>query len=335
LLTWLLGLVLSVVLLTALLLLTLWIVGERGQFALPSTRAAFHARKGGYGPTLRVDGSPVRSLPTRGRIQTILNGLHGYVYSRWPEKYIGIFVKHLLPRASRDQRRRWADHYHGKVLPLDLAKSIITLDHDIPRTDLEQIIPYPLARDILLNASPEVTVLDCPCRMIRENPCLPLGVCMIVGGGAFVREHLPDRSRRVTRKEALDILEAEHERGHVHTAYFKDAVGDRFYAICNCCSCCCGGIEAMMQHGVPMVTSSGYVADVDPDLCIACGECVNSCPFGAVSLETDQAVVSWGDCMGCGVCESRCATGGMTLHLDPGKGIPLDVRVLGRPTVSA
>ena len=82
----------------------------------------------------------------------------------------------------------------------------------------------------------------------------------------FLTEHNPKSARRVSQSEALGILEAEHQRGHVHTAYFKDAMEGRFYAICNCCKCCCGGIEAMMKSGVPMIASSGFVAQIDPDL---------------------------------------------------------------------
>ncbi len=326
---WLVGILLAAALAVVVALVAVWLVGERGHLALPSTRAVIRDRRMGAGPLLRRDGTPSPAHAPKGRVEELRDGLHGYLYGRWPERYIGFLLKHVLPRAKEPLKARVADRYHGKVLPLELAREIIALDHDIPRTDLERIIPYSRAREIVLRAPPEITILDCPCRMNRETPCLPLDVCMVVGRGDFLVEHLPDRARKVTRGEALSILEAEHDRGHVHTAYFKDAMNDRFYAICNCCPCCCGGLEAMMKHGVPMVASSGYVAQSDPELCLACGECVNACPFDAVHLETDRAVVKWAGCMGCGVCESRCSTGAMTLHLDPEKGIPLDVRLLG------
>jgi hydrogenase maturation factor HypF (carbamoyltransferase family) len=47
--------------------------------------------------------------------------------------------------------------------------------------------------------------------------------------------------------------------------YYKDAMLGRFYAICNCCSYCCGAMQAH-QHGMPMLASSGHVAQVDADL---------------------------------------------------------------------
>ena len=297
----------------------LWLIGERGHLLLPSTRAVFGRRKTGRRPEGK---SGQRSKRGRGGV---LNAIHGYVYGRWTYEYINFCIHTLLPRMSPKFKKWWADHYHGKILPTDLARAIITLDHDIRRTDLEQVIPYATARDIVLKGSPRVVVLECPCRHARATPCLPTDVCMVIGGGEFTLDHHPHRSRAITQQEALDLLQAEHERGHVHTAYFKDACDNRFYAICNCCSCCCGGMEAMVKHGVPMVASSGYVAQVDEDLCIACGNCEEVCPFGAISVNGTSAVL-WDKCMGCGVCEGRCDTGAIALTLDERKGYPLDVR---------
>jgi Pyruvate/2-oxoacid:ferredoxin oxidoreductase delta subunit len=306
-------------------LLTFWLVGERGHLMLPSTRAAFRR---GRGRSRSTDGrSSSGASGGDGKRGGLGTALHGYVYARWPIQYIRFLIRRLLPHMKPEQKSWWADRYHGKVLTNELARRVITLDHDIKRTDLERIIPYPMARDIVLKGPPDVVLLDCPCRAIREDPCEPTDVCMIVGKGDFVLEHQPHRSRPISQGEALEVLQAEHERGHVHTAYFKDAMGDRFYAICNCCSCCCGGLEAM-RRGVPMVASSGYVAQVDEEACAACGDCETACPFDAVTLD-DTAVVSWERCMGCGVCEGLCDNDAMHLVLDERKGLPMDVQAIG------
>jgi hypothetical protein len=60
--------------------------------------------------------------------------------------------------------------------------------------------------------------------------------------------------------------------------YHKDAMLNRFYAICNCCACCYGAMQAR-QHGTPMLASSGYVAIVDADLCAGCGLCADVAGF--------------------------------------------------------
>ena len=297
--------------------LAVWLWGERGRLLRPSTRALLGA--------IPADGK------RRTARQWLQDGLHTYLYVRWPNVYIGYAIRLLFPTLSQERPgEAWNEVYHGKVLPTDLAKKLITVEQDIPRTELEQIIPYPAARTLVLSGSPDIAVLDCPCRSARENPCQPVQVCMIVGQPFvdFVLDHHPDASRRLSQAEAVELLEAEHARGHIHAAYFKDAMLDRFYAICNCCPCCCGGLEAMRERGVPMVISSGFVAQVDADRCTACGSCEDRCPFDAIRVD-DVSQVDPALCMGCGVCESQCPEGAITLLRDESKPAPLDVGLLG------
>ncbi len=81
---------------------------------------------------------------------------------------------------------------------------------------------------------------------------------------------------------------------------------------------------------------------VSPQNCEGCGQCVNRCPRGILSMtETNVAdvYVPWmkqvDKCLGCGVGEGRCPTGAMRLVRDEGKGIPLDVRALAHPLDSS
>jgi heterodisulfide reductase subunit A-like polyferredoxin len=82
------------------------------------------------------------------------------------------------------------------------------------------------------------------------------------------------------------------------------------------------------QNGTPMLASSGYVAQVDADLCVACGSCADSCQFAAISVDDGLARVDWAACMGCGVCVSHCPQEAIALLRDPAKGEPLEIRKL-------
>ena len=278
---------------------------------------------------------------------SLFDWLHGQVYARWPYLYIGIGTgEHRLARVVRPLLGWWgrlfppkpdagpsgaafADTYHGKVLTPEAAKRLVTVQKEISLTNLEQVIPYAQARDIVLQNPEHIVVMECPCRSARAKPCLPLDVCLIVGEpfAGFVAEHHPQRSRWVTPAEAEEILRAEHERGHVHHAFFKDAMLGRFYAICNCCACCCGAMQAW-RNGVPMLASSGYVSRVAADLCAGCGTCTHHCQFGALALRDGLVVVDAAACMGCGVCVSQCPTGALSLVRDASKGEPLEINVL-------
>jgi ferredoxin len=292
-----------------ILMALFWLYAERWHPLRPSTWAVM--RKTGWRGVLN------------------LSAVHAYAYGRWTKQYLDLLTNQVFPRLSAAGRKRWADRYHGKVLTHDQARAIVTLNREIPRRDLEQIIPYAMARDLVLKGPPEVAVFPCACRQRRVNPCLPIQVCMVIGQPFvdFILEHHPKTSRRLSQTEAVELLEDEHRRGHLHSAWFKDVLLGRFYAICNCCKCCCGGIEAMRKHGVPMVASFGYVAHIDETACTVCGICEEKCPFDAIRME-GTAAVTWEACMGCGVCVSQCPGQAISLVRDEDKGMPLDVRLL-------
>lgn len=283
-----------------------------------------------------------------------IDWLHGTVYGRWPHLYIGIgigehplakkykpvvvrLVNRFKPRngnakdssectSESADRITFADTYHGKVVPLKAAQQLVLVNQEVRLTDLETIIPYQRARDIILKNPDHIVALDCPCRSARSNPCLPLDVCLVVGEpfASYVQEHIPKRSRWISPTEAVAILEAEDQRGHVHHAFFKDAMLGRFYAICNCCSCCCGAMQAQ-RGGTPMLASSGYIAQLDPQDCIGCGTCEENCQFHAIHLVDYTAQIDHSNCMGCGVCVNHCDQQALSLVRDATKGAPLEI----------
>ncbi len=282
----------------------------------------------------------------------IFDFLHGYVYLRWPYLYISIgkgehrytplfmrfaslFNQLFLPILNRNgskdgsNSQTFADSYHGKVVPLNAAEQLVTVQEDIRLEDLEQIIPYNQARDIVLKNPQHLVVLECPCRAAKEQACEPLDVCLIIGEPftSLVRDHHPDRSRWIDSNEAIEILQAEEQRGHVHHAFFKDAMLGRFYAICNCCACCCGAMGAH-QRGTPMLASSTYISSVDQELCIGCGDCSDYCQFSAIYTDNGYAVVDLESCMGCGICATHCGQGAISMVHDPSRGEPLEIRKL-------
>lgn len=281
--------------------------------------------------------------------------IHGYIYARWPYLYIRIgtgelpLLKWVRPifmklvyrfclgggKAKGSESppnrlsRHFADTYHGKVVPLKEAENLVSIDCDVDIVNLEKVIPYSSARDIILRNPEHIVVLECPCRTARSHPCQPLDVCLIIGDpmAAFVEEHHPRKARRISCKEAIRILHDEHARGHVHHAFFKDAMLNRFYAICNCCSCCCGAVQAH-RCGTPMLASSGFVAAVDDPVCQKCGHCVTVCVFDAIQLDDDGLKICSETCMGCGVCVDQCTSGALSLRSAPERGQPLEIMKL-------
>ena len=254
--------------------------------------------------------------------------IHGYAYAKWTAQYVKWIRNRTFPNASEKKKEHWANNYHAKVLPLELAEAVITLDQDIPLRDLEQIVPYETARNMVLNAPTDVVLYECACRKASGNNCSPSRVCMVIGKPFtdVILEYHPDKSHRASKEEALAVLRDEEKRGHMHTAWFKNVNLNRFYAICNCCKCCCVGLRAMQVNGIRNLVPSGYVAELDDTKCNDCGKCAKACPFGAISFQDGKTGFDWDKCMGCGVCVSQCGQEARHLVRDERKGIPMDVR---------
>ena len=296
------------VVLAGIIYLVLWI--EKGKLMQPSTWTALVMAYKKYGPRYFLDGRAFNIL----------------AYGRWLPNYIAVYqrlMKGLGPRAQD-----WmVQTYHGKVLTTELAKDIISLDVDIPLRDLgTKIIPYRTAREFLLEAHPDIALTECACRAVSDHGCKPSQVCMAIGHPFtdFVLQHRPETTRRITKEEALDILDDASRRGLVHHAYFKDAAFNQFYALCNCCPECCTGFMAK-KLGVDMICGSGYQCQVTKKSCKGSGECVKACPFEAVSLVNGKSVVDPVKCMGCGVCIAKCPNNARKL-IQIGPLEPLSVR---------
>ena len=214
-------------------------------------------------------------------------------------------------------------------MSLGAARELVTVNQAIDMPELEQVIPYKRATDIVIRNPEHIVALECPCRVSRSDPCLPLDVCLVVGEPftSFVIEHHSARARWISQDEAVQILRQEDERGHVHHAFFKDAMLGRFYAICNCCSCCCGAMQSY-RNGNPMLASSGYICHVDDDLCMGCGSCLDFCQFGAIEAPDGTAQIDLQICMGCGVCIDKCAQQALALVRDEARGEPLEIFAL-------
>jgi len=291
--------------LLVLSLLALYVWLERSLKPQPSTRAFWN----------------LSSMPLAKRLE-------GYFYAARPDIYLkpatwDWFLKYI-------NKNETGDKYHGKVITMTDAHQIVSLNTPVEITDLEHVIPYPVARSIILqHPLPSIAVMNCACRAQKQDACEPRDVCLVVGEpfASFVLEHHPHQARRLTVDEALSILQAEEERGHIHTAWFKDVMHDRFYTICNCCTCCCLGM-ASYNRGVARMAHSGYKPVVDQDTCSVCGICAQTCPFQAIEIGEEHALINLDRCMGCGLCASHCVCGAISLKLAPEKGVPLDIKTL-------
>jgi len=197
---------------------------------------------------------------------------------------------------------------------------VIPIGEAIP-VDVE-VFPYERAADLLENAK-SWGVRDCICRvqqrLVGKGCDRPVESCLVFAPveGAF-RGSTADRP--ITKEEALQILRETEEAGLVHTTgNYRD--GHSY--ICNCCTCCCGVLRSVTEFGTPgSAVRSDFHAVVNAEVCIGCGECVERCQFGALSVPEQACEVDGARCIGCGLCATACPTGALRLERRPEGEVP-------------
>ena len=132
-----------------------------------------------------------------------------------------------------------------------------------------------------------ISVGPCSCRRSRRligEGCghLEEDMCMYLNDNAINYSRLGSH-RLITKEEAYEILKRAEDNGLVHeinqTPGFEDAT-----AICNCCGCSCYALRIANYFRSAKSIQSNFLAKVDKNKCVACGQCVENCQTNALKL---------------------------------------------------
>ena len=128
----------------------------------------------------------------------------------------------------------------------------------------------------------------CSCRMSRRtyNEGTPDDYhdwCLAMGDMADYVVETQKGGRYISKDEALAILQKAEDMGFVHQITNIDGE-EKIFAICNCDVKVCYALRTSQLFNTPNMSASAYRARVTTENCVACGQCVEHCPAGAVKL---------------------------------------------------
>ena len=262
----------------------------------------------------------------------------------------GIFELQYL-KGEEDEKARRRNHLIGLIhkelegMTGELYKNVEVANQQLGQPGLRtlaveeelpsntEIAGWERISDIMAKEN-SFAVGTCTCRQAAKldgNPCkikdVPLETCVFFGKSA---DFIVDRNfgRRLTREELIDLLKSFEKFGLIHN--INNTMGDNI-VLCNCCGCCCDILSPMVKYrGLNRVAKSNFVAVVDEESCVGCGECVELCQIKAIELVDDKAVINADYCMGCGCCVSICPTESVKLErTDNYKPPKQDERLVG------
>jgi len=199
----------------------------------------------------------------------------------------------------------------GRMLGVQPSVHRVIPVQESVRMDLA-IQPYESAVQIVERAQ-AWGVLDCICRKQKAlvgDPCEhPIDICMTLSNKPGAFDNSP-AVRALSLEEAQATLQRAAQAGLVHSV--SNNQRGTWY-ICNCCTCSCGILRGIAELGIAnAVARSAFVNTVDEALCLGCGDCLEGCQFGALTLDITAQVDSL-RCVGCGVCVQFCEEGALRL----------------------
>ena len=139
----------------------------------------------------------------------------------------------------------------------------------------------------LIEKATAISVGPCSCRRSRRlmgEGCghLEEDMCMYLNDNAINFSKV-GAHRLVSKEEAYEILKRAEDNGLVHEINQTDGF-EGTTAICNCCGCSCFALRIAEMFRSKNAIRSNFVARVDKEKCVACGQCVENCQTNALRL---------------------------------------------------
>lgn len=200
----------------------------------------------------------------------------------------------VIPRNASVEINETINIPEQKTAPVQVIKEIISRSRYIFRMDF------------------------CICRVSSDCKGYPSDLgCLFLGrGAARISERV---GRLVSVREAVEHIERCQEAGLVHiigrnridSVWLNTGPHDELLSICNCCECCClWKMAPMLSTDIAssITPMEGVSIVIEPEGCIRCGVCTDTCFTGAIDL-SEGLRHNPHICLVCGRCAEKCPRG--------------------------
>ncbi len=196
--------------------------------------------------------------------------------------------------------------FHGMATPF--------LTRSQKQNHFGQVVPLEEVEQILERVD-GVARLSCPCRLVTTGQP-NARYCYALTADPRLTAEIDDSFslETLSAAEAIESIRKLDKEGLVHSVWtFKTPyIG----GLCNCDQDCLAYRIHHARGHFQMMFRGEYIAEVDPDACNGCRNCMRQCQYGAIrySAVNKKVEIDPRQCFGCGVCRPVCNKDAITLH---------------------
>lgn len=216
----------------------------------------------------------------------------------------------------------WNTSYY-RVIPVestitgDAESGKIAVNADVP--DPREVLPIDILSE-MIKKEPLIALADCYCRttkkLLGEGCEHSMETCFYFNELAQMQLET-GYARKIDYDEAMRVLWDCERQGLIHN--ISNCEG-HIQTLCNCCAHACPVVKSMIKGKTNLSSPSRFMVAFNEERCVLCGECVDACQLGNISLNGNTLEIDFEHCAGCGLCVSRCPEG--ALHMVPRKKPP-------------
>lgn len=187
-----------------------------------------------------------------------------------------------------------------------------------------EFLPTEVIKEVIKRNKDIVIMKSCLCRTSNKCQDYPRDIgCIFLGPTSKkIPEHIGTKAtveEALAQVDRADAAGLSHiiGRNKIDTVWMNIRPGKGLLTICHCCPCCClwkvyPNLDKSISNKLEKL--DGVSLKFDESKCKMCKKCLKErCMFNAISLKDNKITIDYDTCKGCGLCVNSCKFGALTI----------------------
>ncbi|MBR0270639.1 MAG: 4Fe-4S binding protein [Methanobrevibacter sp.] len=187
-----------------------------------------------------------------------------------------------------------------------------------------EFLPTQVIKDVIKRCDDIVIMNSCLCRTSNDCKDYPQDIGCIFLGPTTKKIprticHEASVEEALKQVDEADAAGLSHiiGRNKIDTVWMNVRPGEGLLTICHCCPCCClWKVYPNLHNDISdkLEKLEGVSVKYHSDKCKSCMKCLKEvCMFEAISEKDGKIIIDSDNCKGCGLCVNTCKFGALTI----------------------